>query len=367
MLNYSVAGLIFTNVKDEALEDLTQPRSVASVPFGGRYRLVDFALSNLVNAKITNVGLIVKENYRSLIDHVGNGVFWDLDRKYGGLHLMPPFNTRVAKRFKSKIEALYGALDFINRSNADYIITHNANIVANIDLRAALKLHNEKDADITVVYANEVLDEGSKDIVLPKVAAGGEIIGFNSKVKNKGAVDRGLGVVIYKREVLCDIVNQAYLDGEYSFEKFCEGYKVFGYHHTGYQAVMNSVKRYFDANMMLLDTTTRKDLFNPDRKVLTKTRDDMPTRYGINAKVSNSLVANGCIIEGTVKNCIVFRGVKVEKNATVENCILMQGTKVLTGANLEYVIADKNATVSEGTVIKGTEKNTFVIKKNQTL
>ena len=360
-----VAGLIFTNVQDELMPQLTAHRSMASVPFGGRYRLIDFPLSNLVNAGVTNVGLVMRDKYRSLLDHLGSGIYWDLDRKNGGLHLMPPFNTRSAKRYTSNVEALYGAMDFVKRCHADYIIGYNANSVANVDISALIKAHKKNKADITVVYTNGIRPDNHVDAVELFIDDAGLITGHNGGV-SEGEVNYSLGIMICNRELLVNIVDEAYND-DLPFEEIVRGKKVYGFLHEGFSALLDSENAYYDANMKLLDTSVRHDLFNKERPILTKTRDDMPTRYGTKAVVENCFIADGCIIEGTVKNSVLFRGVKVEKGAVVENSILMQGATVGADVQLDRVISDKNAVIGDGMIIKGTNKKTFLIKKNQSL
>lgn len=362
-----VAGIVFTNVHDELMEQLTEHRSMASVPFGGRYRLIDFPLSNLVNADVSNVGLVIKEKYRSLLDHVGSGIYWDLDRKNGGLHLMPPFNTRGAKRYNSYIEALYGAMDFVNRCNAEYIVTYNSDVVANVDIAGLVKAHIEKDAEISVVYTNGVRPAVRNDAVSFSFDTDGRISGYDKKVDENTPSDYSMSIFLFNKDVLCRLVEQAYLDDEIYTEEIFKKVRVYGFRHEGFAAMMDSSSGYFDATMKLLDPEVRRDLFRTDRPILTKTRDDMPTRYGTHSVVQNCFIADGCVIEGTVRNSVLFRGVKVEKGAVIENCILMQGSKVSADVQLEHVIADKNASIGEGMIIKGSAKKTFLIKKNQTL
>ncbi len=365
MRTSAVAGIVFTNVHDDLMEQLTTVRSMASVPFGARYRLIDFPLSNMVNAGIYNVGLIIKEKYRSLMDHVGSGIYWDLDRKNGGLHLMPPYNTRSARRYSSYIEALYGAIDFVERSNAEYIITYSAGVIANVDLSGALESHARKDADITVIYQNKPGD--SEIAVGLTMEDDGRIVKAFSDAETSN-----LGIMIFKREILLKLVHQAYLNdctdiGPKDVIDIIRKLRVFGYCHTGYAAIMQGKDSYYEASMQLLDADVRRDLFRRDRPILTKTRDEMPTRYGTASEVKNCFIADGCVIEGTVRNSILFRGVKIEKGAVVENSILMQGTAVGADADIDRVITDKNAVIGSKMILKGTAEKAFMIGKNQTL
>ncbi len=366
---YSVAGIVFANVHDELLSELTAHRSMASVPFGGRYRMIDFSLSNLVNAGINNVALITKENYRSLFDHLGSGIYWDLDRKNGGLHLMPPYNFSGARRHNSYVESLYGALGFVNRSNAEYIVVCHSDMVANIDIADVIAAHRNKNADVTTVYAYGKHFGNNSDVPIISINEDGKVNDIAYDLE--GEVNYGLGVTVYSKDALFNIVNQGYDQNESAMFRVIKDMlselNVYGYEHKGFAALMEDGASYYNANMKLLNSEVRRDLFNKERPILTKTRDDMPTRYGTKANVSNSFIADGCVIDGTVKNSILFRGVRVEKGAVVENSILMQETKVGENAQIDYIISDKNAAIGSDMTVKGTSNKPFHIKKNQEL
>ena len=372
MRTSAVAGIIFANINDTLLKKLTSKRSMASVPFGARYRLVDFPLSNLVNAGVSSVGIITKENYRSLMDHLGNGVYWDLDRKNGGLYLLPPYLTSGTKRYNGTVDALHGAFDYIDRCNAEYMVLCNADTIANIDLNAALKSHIEKKADITLVYHNGKPPVNNADLMLFQMDGDDRIesIGFEPKADED--TDYFAGSIILSRKLLMRLVEEAYSEGQVSFTAdviadMTDRLRIYGFRHNEFVAVLDGTDAYYKASMALLDTNVRRQLFGRGRPVFTKTRDDMPTRYGTKANVKNSIIADGCVINGTVKNSILFRGVTVEKDAVVENCILMQETAVGTGADIKNVIADKNAAIGDNMILKGTPQKCVFVKKNQVL
>ena len=367
----AVAGIIIANSRDSLLGKLTSIRSMAAVPFGTHYRIVDFALSNLVNAGITNVGVITKGNYRSLMDHIGSGIAWDLDRKKGGLHIIPPFNVKGSRRYHGTVEALECCMDFLKRSHADYIVICESDTITNIDIEAVVDAHIDSGADATLVYTHGKSPENHPETMLLKLD-GDRITGADfSELANEDC-DYTLGITVMGSETLHTLIKSAVSDDAESFNcdvlAECFGtLKINGYLHEGFSVVMDSPKTYYNANMELLKADIRKDILSVDRPIYTKTRDDMPTRYGTKAVVKNSFIGDGCVINGTVKNCIVFRGVKVEKGAVVENSIIMQGTTIEAGANLDYVIADKNAAIGENMILKGTAEKTFFVEKNQTL
>ena len=370
MRTSSLAGLIFAN-SDDKLKKLTANRSMASVPFGARYRIVDFALSNLVNAGVTSVGIITKENYRSLMDHVGNGISWDLDRKNGGVYFIPPYYKRGVKRFSGTVSAIAGSTEYIEKCGAEYIVLYDSHVIANIDLRTAFKQHKETGADITVVYRNGILPEKSTEKMILGLQEDNRVkeITFSEESKETSF---GIGVSIIGKDLLLKLIREADEDGLTSFareviaEKISE-LKIYGFEHQEYVAVMDNTATYYQESMALLESDVRKQLFNKKRPIFTKVRDGMPTRYGIEAKAQNCIIGDDCVIEGTVKNSILFRGVKIGKGAVVENCILMQETVVADGATLCNVIADKNVSVDENIVLKGTKERLCFIDKNQTL
>lgn len=372
MRTSAVAGIVFANTNDNFLKKLTAHRSMASVPIGGRYRLIDFALSNLVNAGVTSVGIITKEKYRSLMDHVGSGIPWELDRKNGGLYLLPPYQNSKMKRYSGTVDALYGAKDYIERCNSEYIVLCDSDLLANVDIQAALKNHISKNADISLVYHKGVVApcEEPRETMLLKLNSNNKItaISFENEKETKTAF--GIGITILSRKLLLNLVSEAVDNESASFNRDVIAKKlktldVIGFEHSDYAALMNGTHSYYNASMDLLLPEVRRQLFNKDRPIFTKTRDDMPTRYGTKADVKNCFIADGCVINGTVKNSILFRGVTVEKGAVVENCILMQETSVGSGAEIFNVIADKNAVIGDGMVVKGTDKKHFFVKKNQ--
>jgi len=366
----AVSGIVFANVNDNLLKKLTAHRSIASIPFGARYRLIDFALSNLVNAGVTSVGIITKENYRSLMDHVGNGAQWDLDRKNGGIYLLPPYLTSGLRRYSGTVDALYGARDYINRSGSEYIVLYNADVLMNVDIKEALNYHIENQADITMLYSGGDLYEENRDNHHISMSSDRRITNITCESGHNENTVSAIGVTIISSKLLLKLIKEAYDSDLVNFNRDLliskvNTLKIYGYEHKGCVYFMNGTNSYYKASMDLLKSEVRHQLFDRTHPIFTKTRDDMPTRYGTKSEVSNSLIADGCVIEGTVKNSIIFRGVKIEKGAVVENSILMQETKVGKGAMLDNVISDKNGVIGDNMVLKGTAQKQFFVKKNQ--
>ncbi|MBC5787671.1 MULTISPECIES: glucose-1-phosphate adenylyltransferase subunit GlgD [Clostridiaceae] len=348
-----VMGIIFANMHDIALSDITKNRTMASVPFGGRYRLIDFPLSNLVNANIFNIGLITKANYQSLMDHVGSGREWDLSRKTSGLHILPPYGNKNYGIYRGKLEALGSALDYLAGSHEKYVVLSDCEIVSNIDLTPFIEQHQESDADITIMYSSGYLDrQAAQDSIILNFDDTGRLIETMCNPDISGEFNYSLNIMIMEREFLMHIVTEAVSKGEFSFDrdilqKRNKNYKICGYRYDGLVRKIASIKAYYQANIDLLNESVRDQLFTKERLIYTKIRDEAPVRYGLQAHVKNSFIADGCIIEGEVENSIVFRGCKIKKGAVVKNCVLMQGTVIGEKAEVQYTITDKNVTISD--------------------
>ncbi len=370
MANMSnVLGLIFANMHDSTISNLTKFRTMGSVPFGARYRLIDFALSNMVNSGINKVGVITKANYQSLIDHLGSGAEWDLSRKTGGLHLLPPYGHISGGLYRGRLEALAGVIDFIRYSDEEYVLISDTDVIANIDYKKVLEAHEETGADITIVYTKMVCDtERSRTKTVLSVNDSGKVYDVLVRPEISGENNVSLNMFMMKKEFLQKLVIEKAGKNLYSFEvdvlqHMLHELNVYGYRFDGYNAQIDCIKTYFGANMELMNPNVRHELFVGDNPIYTKVRDEAPAKYGLDAKCKNSIVADGCIIEGTVENSVLFRGVKIGKNAVVRNCILMQDTVVGEKCEMNYVITDKNVLIGNYRSIGGTESYPIFVGK----
>ncbi len=374
--NADALGIIFPNTYDSLIPELVSERLMASIPFAGRYRMVDFILSSMVNSGIGNISLIVRKNYHSLMDHLGAGREWDLTRKNGGLNIVPPFAQKNIKMYTGRVEAVASILEFLKSQREKYVVMADANIAVNFDFKAFMDAHIASGADVTVAYSEEELPASAmkkNDIGTNMYYSfdieDGRVVKLDICSKESGVQNFSMNIYIIDRELLIDQISAAYLHGHSYFERDIlapqlDKLNVQAYKFDGYLARICDLKSYFDENMKLLDEANLDGLFARD-SIYTKIRDDNPTRYIGGAKVKNIMVADGCVIEGEVENCVLFRGVKIAKGAKVKNCVLMQDTVVEEGASLEYIISDKNVTFTAGKEIKGSDSFPVYVAKHQ--
>lgn len=368
MKGNNVLGLVFANMHDGCVSELTDKRTMASVPFGGKYRLIDFTLSNMVNSGLNGVGVIVKENFFSLMDHVSSGKAWDLSRKRGGLKMLPPF---VQGNYSNDtlIENLYSVRGFIDSCREEYVLLSSCNCVTNVDFTELFDQHSRTDADFTLMYVSSELptDNCTEPIVL-ELDTDNRITEVLLAPDISGKCNMVCGAILTKRELLLELVSDCISKNKLNYKRHViqsnlEKYKFYGYEHKGYYSIISSMNTYFSSNMGLMNPEVRKDLFRIDRPIYTKVRDDMPSRYGLGANVKNSLISQGCLIEGNVENCVISKGVHIGRGTTVSNCVIMQDTKIGKNANLNYVICDKDVVIKDERVLCGYDSYPIYIQK----
>jgi glucose-1-phosphate adenylyltransferase len=354
MTDSSAIGIVFSNMHDDYLGELTNHRTMASIPFGGRYRLVDFALSNMVNSGISNVGVITKSNYQSLMDHLGSGREWDLARKRGGLCLLPPYASADSSGvYRGRLDALANVIGYIQRARAKYVVISDCDVVANIDLKKIIRSHEQSGAQITLLYSQQnVTEDMRRDITLLEMDVDSRVREVLINPFATGVRNVYMDIAVIEKDLLEKIILDGRSRNQLSFRKDVlvaqkDKINIKAYEFDKYIVRINSIASYYEASMQLLNPEVRSELFPPDRPVKTKVRDEVPVKYGLAASVSNSLLADGCIIEGEVENSILFRGVKVGRGAKVKNSIVMQGSIVGDSAALDYVIADRDVTIRD--------------------
>lgn len=367
--NQDALGIIFPNSYDNQVPELVSERLMASIPFASRYRMIDFLLSSMVNCGIDNISVIVRKNYRSLMRHLGSGREWDLTRKNGGLNIVPPFAEKTVKVYNGRVEALASILEFLKIQREKYVVISDANIVANFDFNAMIDAHAASGADVTIAYKKEEIPYSFMNLqptlttdlyyTLEMDTESHRVNRIKTNPKDHGPQNYSMNIYLIDRELLIEQISNAYAHGFSYFERDIlapqlEELKVYGYEYTGYTARISDKNSYFTENMRLLQDENLNALF--DRSpIYTRVRDDNPTRYIGRSRAKNSMVADGCVIEGEIENCVLFRGVKIGRGSVVKNCILMQDTTIMDNVEMEYVITDKEVTVSTGKELKGND------------
>lgn len=355
----NVLGLIFANMHEQTLPELTKARAMASVPFGSKYRLIDFPLSGMVNSGITQVGIITKTNYYSLMNHLGMGSEWDLARKTGGLHILPPYGRENAGMYRGRLEALAGAAEFIHESNCEYVVMTDSNVVANMDIKPMVDFHEKNGADITCVYGTGFYTpERAQTQTVLCVDENNIVYDVLARPAIGGEMNIALNIFVMRRKFLEELIRESECRSLYSFETDIlqhklHDFKVMGYKYDKYFEVIDSMKTYYKATMDMMKREICHEVFSLKRPIYTKVRDVAPAKYGIDCSVKNSLIADGCIIEGTVENSVLFRGVKVGKGAVVKNSIVMHGAVIEEKATFIDAIADKSVTITKNRTITG--------------
>ena len=370
-------GLINLDKKvNPSINILNYARPLASTPIAGRYRIIDFVLSNMVNSGFTNVGIYAKEKYRSLTDHLGSGKDWDLSRKKGGLYIFSPENTKYNTNYGLRSGDVYSILaniDYIEKSKEEYILIAPGNMLCNMDYRDAIEYHKKTKNDITVIYKNiHNADEDFLGCMTLNIDSDGRVLNMGNNIGAFPTANISMETYIMRRTDFIRCIYKIASLGTYSyFEDYINGelsnIQVGAYEYKDYLKCINSIQSYAQASKEMLTKEVCSELFNSDRKIFTKDKSQAPTIYKKHAKVENSFVATGCKIDGEVLNSIIFRKVEISKGAVIKNCVIMQNCKIDENVVLENVIFDKNISISEGKVLKGDTDYPMVIEKNQKL
>lgn len=359
-------GLLFPNMGDEMLGEMTALRAMGSAPFGGRYRLIDFALSNMVNAGISKVGVITKKNYNSLMDHLGSGKAWDLSRKHQGLYYLPPLGTD--DQYEGRISSLSDVMPFLRASKQDIVVLSDCYTVGNIDLEKMIDAHLESGADVTLGYVNTTLRNAPERMMVEVDGENRvkEII-FNQADEITG--NFGVGLYVMDKAFLMQMVKDAIGRNQMHFErdilqKHKDDMHILGYEIKEKAMIIHSLARYFSANMELLQADVRKAVFQRGMPIFTKVRDCAPAKYGLKCEVQDSLIGDGANVNGIVKGSVIFRDVDIATGAVIENCVIMQGAQIGENAVLRNMIIDKNVVIKSGRVLQGVETYPVYVGKN---
>ena len=367
----SVMGIIFAN--DVAVDALTAKRTMASLPFGGRYRQVDFHLSNLTAGGIRHVGIVSRSNYQSLMNHVGSGEEWGLELEEGGLEFLTPYALGNDDRYRGKLENLSAVLDFLKFAEDEYVVLTDSSILTNLDIKDIVKSHKASGKDITIVAK-------------PGVANGKKVLDLALKLENGAISDivvsfpapegylASMDLFVVGRQWLIEQVQQLVAHDKYHMDRDlvlgqwnAGNLSINIYEYNGVALYNESTAEYFANSMALLEKDIRNGIFHAHHPIFTKVRDRVPTYYGEDCEIENSLIADGCILDGEVENSVLFRDVTIEKDAEVEHCVIMNDAIIGQGAQLKYAILDKNVTVTPGAKLIGTPANPVIIKRGETV
>lgn len=368
-MKHKVMGVINLIHETDELEFLTQGRCLATVPFGARYRLIDFALSSMVNSGISKVGVFAHTKYRSLMDHLGSGKHWDLQHRQSGLFVLPPSTDDIQELSRGDLYHFYQHRDYFNRSQLEYVVITRSHMVCNIDFERVLEYHLEMAADITVVckrHEGPLLGKARK----VKMNEDGRITAIQDHYGRMASDVSSMEMYIMRKELLLELVETSLAAGQdhlvrHAIFSRLNQLSVFGYLHEGYLGVVNTLTSYYENNMRLLQTNVWRELFFQPGLIYTKVKDEPPARYSGGSRVTNSLIANGCLIEGTVINSILFRGVQVRKGAVVKDSIIMQNGIIDTNSQVQYSILDKDVLVEANRDIRGVHSSPFTVGKRK--
>jgi len=370
-------GLIISGNEEQELRDLTMIRSIAAVPIAGRYRVIDFYLSNLVNSGVNNVGVITYRNYHSLMDHISGGVEWDLSRKRDGLFILPPMGQSSTGHafYNGTAEAINGVKNYIKRCAQNICILHtDCRTIFNTQYYDAYDAHMASGADVTVMYntSPDGSQPSSKDEVRLTADKDGNIVDMFRNNTYKKSDHVCMDIFFINKSILLKLVDDCVMKGGTDFIRdilipHLGILDVKGYHYTEPAFKIDTLEGYFKTNLAFLDNETRHQLLESDGPVYTKVKDEVPARYSKTSKVANSLVTDGCVIEGSVESSLLFRGVQVARGAVLKNCVIMQDCQIQANAILENVILDKKCTILRGRRMVGTENYPMVVTKGSTI
>lgn len=361
-------GIINLNDSHNFLKELTKGRPLAALPFGGRYRLIDFILSNMVNSGMLNVGILVQDKYRALMDHLRSGKDWDLARKRDGLFILPPSQDHFMRGYRGDIDNFYNNLDYIESSRQEFILIASSHIVCNLNYRKVFKFHQEMDADITVIYKEHGKEEDIMQYTTLECQPDGRITDMGVNPYHIDSQKVSMEMYLLRKSLLVNLIKDCQERGGWDFVKEIlmknvGNLRMYGFPYKGYTARVDCIKNYYRHNMELLKPEKWEELFFKSGLVYTKVKDEAPAKYKENARTFNTMIANGCIIEGRVENSILFRGVKVHKGAYIKDSIIMQKCEIGENSIVENVICDKNVCITKGKWLKGETNYPLVVEK----
>ncbi len=371
----SAAGIIFSSLNNNTLSRLTSDRTVAAIPFACRYRLIDFALSNMVNADISNIYIVANYKYRSLLEHLGSGKDWDLARREGGITFISPFQTAHQadkKMFSTHMEALKSMKEYIYEIKEEYVVLTDSDTALTIDVSDVIRSHEAHSAEVTIVTSDVAPGYTAKTprLMISSVANKVTQLAMSASYDERHP-ELALGIYVMTTAYLRRLIEEAEAYNLNSFTmlllKNCKSSNYMTYKYTGFAASVSSFLDYYKYSMELVKNESAREslLWKKEAPIFTRVHNSAPTKHSSSAKVENSLIADECVIEGTVINSVIFRDVTIEKGAVVKDCVLFHGTHVCKNAQLNCIVADKDVVVSSGVILSGNENMPFYIQKGR--
>lgn len=365
-------GLCLSDLHPQAFGDGSNHRTASATHFAGHFRLIDFMLSNMVNSGVYTVAIVLGSQYQTLLTHIGAGREWDLSRSSGGVQYFPQYPGGERRYNDMRDEPLQRAIGYIDEIKTDHVLVVDGSSAYNIDFQEPLIQHQATGADVTAVYVRKPLLEIEQDYAVAfKFERNGRIGEITYAPPAGETTNLSLGAFIVKKTVLLRLLSR---------ERFCDvtkfscevlagalkAIKVMGWEFQGYTARICSLNTFFHYNMDMLNPALREPLFDSDgRRIHTKVYDSEPTKYGKDAYIRNSIIANGCEIDGTVENCVVFRNVRIMEGAVVRNSILQRNTVVGANAELNWIVTDKMVIISENRNLLGYKTHPVYIEKGK--
>ena len=368
------AGIIFSSLNNNTLSRLTSDRTVAAIPFACRYRLIDFALSNMVNANMSNIYVVANYKYRSLLEHIGSGKDWDLARRESGITFVSPFQSANAegKMFATHMEALKSMKEYIDEIREEYVVLMDSDTALTIDISDVIRSHEQTGANVTIVTSIVNSDYTAKSPRMMISSVAGKV----TQIAMSAAYDErhpelALGIFVMETRYLRNLIDEAEAYNLNSLSMFllknCKTSNYMTYKYHGFAACVSSFLDYYKYSMELASNEKAREslLWKKEAPIYTRVHNSAPTKHSGSAKVENSMIADECEIEGTVINSVIFRDVKIEKGAVVKNCVLFHGTHVCKNANLNCIVADKDVLITDGVTLSGNENMPFYIQKGR--
>lgn len=350
------------------LGELTALRATPAMPVGGSYRAIDFTLSNMSNTGMTKVGVITQYNSRSLLDHLSSSKWWDLGRKQGGLFIFTPFQSNSNSFwYRGTADSIYQNISFLKRSNETYVVIASGDQIYKMNYEDVVNYHEENGADITIV-CRDLKDKDVRPYGVVELDDNMNMVDFEEKPLEPQGTVISLGIYVIKRTLLIKLLETISSQERYDIVKdiiirYRKKLKIKGYMFDSYWSSINSVESYYNTNMDFLKKNVRDLFINQSPFIETKPKDEPPAKYNVGARVKDTIVASGDILNGNVEHSVLFRRVTTGENSSIKDSIIMEGSYIGNNCVIENAILDKEVVISDGKQIIGTKDQLVIIRK----